>query len=327
MKKHIAASGARAGQWVNCPAKKCGLGGGAHISERELYATAAWVKETGEKKNLSQITKEDVEKFQTATKGQEETWAKKAEYLARTTKGIKGNYQIFAGEENLTKIQEPKKFVPNTGQKKADGQPKLTGTPIPPGTRYIEIPGVARFMNRGDTAALAQAIHEYKIPRETVVAMASLRARMTSNAPHSAIYTNSTTGENYSGSEIPEVKEFLRTGNEAKIDEAAKAYDLGSGYVEALKASQRRHAKEEAKAAKKASATGLRAAAQKLKAASSRLTNVTDDMVGLTSKPNPAKQAPSAKTHKDGPVEASPIETPADKIAESVGKFMDRFRK
>lgn len=323
MTKHVAGSGARAGQWVNCTAKNSCRLGGTHISERELYAAGAWLNETGDKKRLSQISKEDVEKFQASTKGQEEEWAKKAELAARRAKGIKGNnYQIFSGEKNLVEVTEPstpKKFVPNTGQNKAAGQPKLAVTPLPPGTRYIEIPGVARFMNRGDTAALAQAIHDYKIPRETVVAMASLRARMTNNAPHSSIYTNSTTGENYKGSEIPEVKEFLQTGNEAKLTEAAKAYDLGDGYVEALKESQRRHEKKEKREARKSknaapaprteesTVRGLSAAVKKMKEASTRFTNVTDDMGDLTSEPNPTKRAPSGKTIYEALAEAKTV--------------------
>lgn len=369
MPKHVAGSGARAGQWVNCTAKNSCRLGGTHISERELYAAGAWLNETGDKKRLSQITKEDVENFQNSTKGQEEEWAKKAELAARRAKGIKGaNYQVFAGEKNLVKVPEPKKFVPNTGKAKAPVAPVL-----PPGTRYIEIPDVARFMNRGDTTALARAIKQYGIPRDTVEALASLRVRMTNNAPNTSLYTNEETGESCQGSEIPEVKEFLRTGDESKLDEATKKYGIGGSYVDILKASQKRHEKQmkkDARWSKRApaprsedsTATGLRAAAQKMKEASARLTNVTDDLSELTSEKKPSNPAssgktiyealaeakkvseraarnnprspadvrsePSTKTSKVVPVEESaPIETPADKIVQSVGKFMDRFRK
>ncbi len=44
VKKHVAQSGARAGQWVTCTAVKCRLGG-QHISEQTLYSTRAWLNE------------------------------------------------------------------------------------------------------------------------------------------------------------------------------------------------------------------------------------------------------------------------------------------
>lgn len=65
--KHIAASGAKAGQWVTCPARiQCQLEGTIHASDNELYKVRLWKQEeTNEGKYiaLKYLTREDYENF------------------------------------------------------------------------------------------------------------------------------------------------------------------------------------------------------------------------------------------------------------------------
>lgn len=61
--RHVAGSGAKKGQWVHCPAEnKCKLGG-LHVSEKSFHAAQMWLKDKGEKKNLSQINHDDIKTF------------------------------------------------------------------------------------------------------------------------------------------------------------------------------------------------------------------------------------------------------------------------
>lgn len=299
MTRHVASSGARAGQWVNCTAKNSCRLGGSHISEREFYGAKAWLQENRDPKDMvnitnTKITKEDVEKFQAATVGQEAKWGRKAEKLARKDKGLKDyNVPVFEGEENVVKSPaRPKKFVPNVP---ANRTPKATPSPVaaPKPQRYIDIPDVRRFLLTGDTTAMARARDQYNIPRATLVGIASVRVRMTHNDPLGSSYVNEKTGEVYKGSEIPEVREYLRTGDEAQLQEAEKKYGIGEGTVENLKEGYSRKLKADAKAAKKNKTakatkqdqplTALNTAFNKVKEVSSRLTNISDDISKVSS--------------------------------------------
>lgn len=63
-KYHIAATGVRAGQWVNCPAKNNCTLGGLHASSETLHATRLWKKENvGHNVNINNLTLADVEEF------------------------------------------------------------------------------------------------------------------------------------------------------------------------------------------------------------------------------------------------------------------------
>jgi len=64
MSKHIAASGIKKDEWVNCPARiKCRTGG-QHIENNVFQASKVWWKESqGIKKTTAQLTKEDVNTF------------------------------------------------------------------------------------------------------------------------------------------------------------------------------------------------------------------------------------------------------------------------
>lgn len=62
--KHIAQSGQKQGQWVNCTAApgKCTFAN--HTSTETLHAAQLWLKaEKSKKKNLTEITKEDIDLF------------------------------------------------------------------------------------------------------------------------------------------------------------------------------------------------------------------------------------------------------------------------
>jgi len=63
-KKHVAKSGARAGQWVTCTAKANCRNGGTHISSHTLNDARNWLSNAGTKKSLAQITEEDVAAYQ-----------------------------------------------------------------------------------------------------------------------------------------------------------------------------------------------------------------------------------------------------------------------
>ena len=319
MTKHIAGSGARVGQWVNCPAQKCRLGG-SHISEREFYATKAWLQETGNKKLNKDMTKEDVENFQTSTKGEEDKWAKKAEFAARKAKGLKNpTHQVFAGEKNLVNIDPNRKFVP-AGSRKTPTSAKevFTGkaspAPLPPGARYIDIPGVRKFMLTGDINQIVQAKRDYNLKPETINAVAGLRVRMVDADPNGSVMTNSVTGKQSVLADIPEVRDYINTGNTENLSEVMKDYGLNSTQKEIVKGARESRIKKE-KAENKAAAKNkrtsgpekpaedkepskLRDFADRMKAASVRLTNVTDDLSKLTSNPNDSKE-PAGKDTED----------------------------
>lgn len=64
MKKHIAASGVQAGQWVACRAINC-RNGGRHVDNETLFDVQAWKNEhTGVKVPIREVTLEDVTSFE-----------------------------------------------------------------------------------------------------------------------------------------------------------------------------------------------------------------------------------------------------------------------
>lgn len=66
-KKHIAQTGAKAGQWVKCTASECRLGG-THITGQQLFQTQEYLRKyEGVKKNMSEISGEDYKNFASAS--------------------------------------------------------------------------------------------------------------------------------------------------------------------------------------------------------------------------------------------------------------------
>jgi hypothetical protein len=298
MKKHIAGSGARVGQWVNCGAKKCRLGG-THISERDFYATRAWLQEEGTPKTASKVTEKDVENFKAATVNDGDKWARKAEYVARKAKGLKdGNFIVFEGEKNLVDIPKKNaKFIPASQAFKPAPKAAPAG---PKPERYIDIPGVKAFLQTGDFKALAQARKEYKIPQKTIESIASIRVRLAGLKPTETLFTSQKTGKQHAVADVPGVREYLRTGNEEVLKEAAADYTLFSDQLDRVRNTRSRllrAEKLEAKKQKKEKTTAVapapkenpppqgsfRELGNRLKEASARLTNVTDDLSKLTS--------------------------------------------
>lgn len=89
LNKHVAASGARKGQWVNCNAKtKCTLQNTTHITEQQLFATSAWLRSTGNKKTMKTITEADVSSYFKLDDANSREWNEKARKLALKVKGI-----------------------------------------------------------------------------------------------------------------------------------------------------------------------------------------------------------------------------------------------
>lgn len=300
MKKHIAGSGARAGQWVNCTAKNCRLGG-SHISERDFYATRAWLQEEGTPKTASKVTEKDVENFKAATVNDGDKWARKAEIVARRAKGIKdGNFIIFEGEKNLVDFPKKKaKFIPANQAFKP--VPKQVA-PQPKPERYIDIPGVKDFLRAGNFAALKEARQEYNIPQSTIEAIAGLRVRLVHAEPNKTAVTSSKTGKETTIALIPKVQEYVRTGNKEALDDAVEEYSLMNSHKEVIQGARNQTLKSQNSKAKRQestkpekenqkSQTGKEAPAKgsfaelsnRLKEASARLTNVTDDLSKLTS--------------------------------------------
>jgi len=64
--KHVAKTGARAGQWVTCGAATRCRNGGMHISAEQLSITQHWLALQNIKKPLKQLTLTDVERFRKA---------------------------------------------------------------------------------------------------------------------------------------------------------------------------------------------------------------------------------------------------------------------
>lgn len=300
MTKHIAGSGARAGQWVNCTAKNCRLGG-SHISERDFYATRAWLQEEGTPKTASNVTEKDVENFKAATVNDGDKWARKAEIVARKAKGLKdGNFIVFQGEKNLVDVpKKDAKFIPASQAFKP--APKQAATQPKP-ERYIDIPEVKDFLRAGNFAALRKARQEYNIPQSKIESMAGLRARLVHADPNNTRVTSEKTGKETTIAHIPGVQEYVNTGNRKALDDAIEEYTLLGSHQEVIEGArtntlkkQKEAAKQQAKA-KPEKATpkektpkedapqgSFRELGNRLKDASARLTNVTDDLSKLTS--------------------------------------------
>lgn len=245
MTRHVAASGTRAGQWVTCNAKnQCRLGG-SHISERDFYATRAWLQENNDPKKATDVTKDDVERFQAATVNDKRKWEVAAEKLARKNKGLKDyDVPVFNGEENLIKVVPKeaiaqKKFVP-AGQNK-DSKPE---SPKP--SRYIDIPEVRDFLLNGNFDSIRGAIKKYNIPDDVKEALASRRAILMAHTPDEISFTSSKTKEVKKLSEIQELQEYLQTGKEDLLAKAKNEYMLGENIPTAVQNERQRIIRQEA---------------------------------------------------------------------------------
>ena len=77
--KHIAGSGAKAGQWVACGAKVCTLGG-THVTTKFLSTVQTWKSDVNASRvNLKDITEQDVKDFNKLTDEEKQTWSANAE--------------------------------------------------------------------------------------------------------------------------------------------------------------------------------------------------------------------------------------------------------
>lgn len=64
MGKHLAKTGASAGKWVTCPAKKNCRNGGMHVENETLKRVQAWKNDGASKRtNLNEITEEDIKSY------------------------------------------------------------------------------------------------------------------------------------------------------------------------------------------------------------------------------------------------------------------------
>lgn len=313
MPRHIAGSGVRAGQWVNCGARQnCRLRS-SHISEREFYATKAWLKETDNPKNAKDITKEDFDNFKAATVGEEKKWGIKAERLARKDKGYKDKpIQVFEGEANMIQIiPKGAKFVPSDTVFKAPPKTasKPVSTPAPP-KRTIDIPGVRDFLLTGNFKSIGEASKQYKISDKNLESMSHLRIQMINADPSNTLVTNKETGKASKLAEIPELRKYVRSGDKESLEQGVEKYHLITSQRQLLEAAREQWVTDEAKkakAAKKAAKSEksdgwkpagtvkspLRAATDRMVEASSRLTNITDDLSKLTG--TESNQAPGEK--------------------------------
>lgn len=86
--KHVAKSGDKAGQWVNCNAQTRCRNEGLHISEKQFYAVQAWLKETKTRKNAKDVTRYDAVDFLALSKKEQNEWMGKAANYARNQKGF-----------------------------------------------------------------------------------------------------------------------------------------------------------------------------------------------------------------------------------------------
>lgn len=64
MKKHVAKNGAKAGQWVDCPAKTKCRNGGLHVTAETLLGTQKWLSHvSGRKIFIKEISHLQVQNF------------------------------------------------------------------------------------------------------------------------------------------------------------------------------------------------------------------------------------------------------------------------
>lgn len=215
--RHIAGSGARAGQWVPCPSLKCRLGG-PHISERDFYAVKSWLAETGKAKKATEITAHDYTDFKAATAGKEAEWAVKAEKLARKDKGFRdADVPVFEGEENLIQVG-PKEVVKDTPVPRKD----MSHMKDP-----MEDPDAKVFIKTGDIKALRRFRHSGNFTDDQFNAVLIARLTLTNQGDMDTLeFYSEKSGEIYRLREIPEVREYIRTGSQKKFDELAKEYYL-----------------------------------------------------------------------------------------------------
>lgn len=92
VKKHVAGSGIRKGQWVTCNAKnECRLGG-QHITEQTLNATRIWLDEKGIGKKVSEVTVKDVNDYLASTDNREVVTAGGLVYTKLTADEVEAHY-------------------------------------------------------------------------------------------------------------------------------------------------------------------------------------------------------------------------------------------
>lgn len=89
MRKHIAGSGAKAGQWVTCSAEVSCRNSGKHISEPELYAMYGQIKQNNPKLTLKSLSLNNWEEFSNLPAETKEYWVNESPNIARKVRGIK----------------------------------------------------------------------------------------------------------------------------------------------------------------------------------------------------------------------------------------------
>lgn len=121
--KHIAQSGKKQGQWVNCTAApgKCNFT--SHISNETLHAAQMWLKaDKNQNKNLTEITKEDIDLFD-FEQGKSSVWY---------------NYYRLKQLENARKSERHLPF----SERKYGNQPKQNAPAAPKPELVMQYPSI-----------------------------------------------------------------------------------------------------------------------------------------------------------------------------------------
>lgn len=225
--RHIAGSGSKAGQWVPCPSDNCRLGG-THISERVFYAVKAWLAETREAKKAADITKQDYLDFTAETAGNEDEWAVKAERLARKDKGFKdAPVPVFKGEKNLIPVVDKSSFKT---------QEPVEQTVVQQDMSYMELADSKAFMKTGNVNALRRLRHGFGLNDEQFNSLVLARLQMIEDSENmdKLEFYNDKSGEVYTLREIPEVREYIKTGSKDKLNDSVKGYYLPKKVVDVV---------------------------------------------------------------------------------------------
>lgn len=228
-KRHVAGSGARAGQWVTCNATGICRLGGSHITEREFYGTKAWLAEHDTPKKNSEIDADDVKTFLEDTEANKNEWARKAETQARKDKGLIGHpdAQVFDDEENLVIVTKPKTasskvFKPNS--------PSTVNKPS------FVIPEVDDYIETGNIESLKKANRKFKFQKGDLESISKQRVARIGKDPLHALYTDKENGTTIKPLDMPEIKEYIATGNKQFLKEAERKYDISLTTISAINA-------------------------------------------------------------------------------------------
>lgn len=179
-KKHIAKSGAKEGQWVECPAQVKCRNGGMHISSMTFDDTKRWLAGKGEKYTSKDVTREHVEAFLeenlTSGKTQEESFRESMNKLTAYVDAALGEAKppverkalIVKGTSKLTPTDwdEIKKFAAENNVK-LSWDSASTGT-FPSGRKQAIFTGLRWEGNQANVAKLDEMIKQGRNKNYTV---------------------------------------------------------------------------------------------------------------------------------------------------------------